>query len=309
MASDVPPSGRQIELVHGDQAAVVVEVGGGLRAYEVGGVAVLDGYQEHEMCSSGRGQALLPWPNRVGDGRYEWAGRVHQLALNEPERHNAIHGLARWLVWQVLEVGRSRAQVGCHLPAQPGYPWNLELRVTYSLDDDGLVVRTRASNRSAEPCPFGAGFHPYLASTTGRVDDLWLRAPAGVHYRADDRGLPVDQEDVSGTTWDFRDGRLVGPARLDDGFRSLRRGSDGRAVVEVGDPNGGRRLHLWMDGGYDHLMLYTGDTVADPRRRRQGLAVEPMTGAVDMLRSGDGLITLDPGATVEVAWGLGVTPW
>ena len=66
------PSGEQIELSHGDQRAVVVEVGGGLRAYSAGDRELLDGYAADEMCTSGRGQMLLPWPNRIEDGTYEF---------------------------------------------------------------------------------------------------------------------------------------------------------------------------------------------------------------------------------------------
>ena len=80
-----------------------VEVGGGLRAYSAGGRELLDGYGADEMCTSGRGQVLLPWPNRIEDGAYEFDGRLHQLALNEPERRNAIHGLVRWSPWSVSE--------------------------------------------------------------------------------------------------------------------------------------------------------------------------------------------------------------
>ena len=95
------PSGDQVLLRHGDHRAVVVEVGGGLRSYALGDWEVLDGYAESEQCSGGRGQALLPWPNRVRDGRYAFGGAEHQLALTEPERHNALHGLVRWVSWTV----------------------------------------------------------------------------------------------------------------------------------------------------------------------------------------------------------------
>jgi len=57
----ITPSGEQIEIATGDQQAVVVEVGGGLRSYSVGGRELIDGYGADEMCSSGRGQALMPW--------------------------------------------------------------------------------------------------------------------------------------------------------------------------------------------------------------------------------------------------------
>ena len=80
----------------GDQRAVVVEVGGGLRSYTLGGGDVLDGYGVEEPSLSGRGQVLVPWPNRLQDGCYEFDGRRHQLPLTEPELSNAIHGLVRW---------------------------------------------------------------------------------------------------------------------------------------------------------------------------------------------------------------------
>src|SRR5262249_37048499 len=85
----IAPSGEQITIAARDQQAVVVEVGGGLRSYSVGGQELLDGYRADEMSSSGRGQVLIPWPNRLQDGSYEFEGRRHQLPLNEPEHYNA----------------------------------------------------------------------------------------------------------------------------------------------------------------------------------------------------------------------------
>jgi galactose mutarotase-like enzyme len=61
------------------------------------------------MSSSGRGQVLIPWPNRLQDGRYEFDGRRHQLPLNEPEHRNAIHGLVRWANWTTAEREPHRA--------------------------------------------------------------------------------------------------------------------------------------------------------------------------------------------------------
>ena len=89
MTSPTAPSGEQLELVHRDRQAVVVEVGGGLRTLAVGGREVLDGYAVDELCTSGRGQVLMPWPNRIEDGRYEFDGRRHQLPLTEPGEGNA----------------------------------------------------------------------------------------------------------------------------------------------------------------------------------------------------------------------------
>ena len=52
-----------------------------------------------QLCDGAHGAPLIPWPNRLADGRYSFDGADHQLALTEPERHNAIHGLMRWRPW------------------------------------------------------------------------------------------------------------------------------------------------------------------------------------------------------------------
>src|ERR1700736_4517314 len=88
-----PPSGEQVAISFGDQRAVVVTVGGGLREYSAAGLDVLDGYAVDAVCGGGPAQLLAPWPTRLRDGRYSWAARELQLSLTEPERSNAIHGL------------------------------------------------------------------------------------------------------------------------------------------------------------------------------------------------------------------------
>ena len=301
------PSGRQIRLAHGDQEVTVVEVGAGLRTYTVGGAAVIDGYRKAEMGTGGRGQVLMPWPNRLGDGRFEWEGRLLQTALTEPEHHNAIHGLVRWVPWTVVEESDSQVRLAYRLYPQPGWPWGLDLSVRYSLSDAGLEVRGTAVNLpvGAGPCPFGAGWHPYLAAFGGVVDDAVLTVPAGTTYVMDERGLPVETRPVVGSAVDFRQGRRIGAAQLDVAYTDLDRDADGRAVVELAPGDGsGRSTRLWMDGACTHLMVYSGDTLSEPDRRRRGLAVEPMTCAPDMLRSGDGRRVLEEGASFEAAWGL-----
>jgi aldose 1-epimerase len=200
----IAPSGEQIEIAAGDQQAVVVEVGGGLRSFSVGGRELVDGYGAHEMSSSGRGQALIPWPNRLQDGSYEFDGRRHQLPLNEPEHRNAIHGLVRWAAWTAAEREPHRAVMKHVLYPQPGYPFSLEISIEYALSDGGLQVRTTATNLGTDPCPYGSGAHPYLTLGTATIDRLILRVPARTVLRSDERGLPIGREAVQGTEYDFQ---------------------------------------------------------------------------------------------------------
>src|SRR3954451_24209606 len=171
------PSGEQFEIEADGQRAIVVEVGGGLRSYTADGEDVLDGYGLDEMSTSGRGQVLSPWPNRLRKGSYEFEGKRYQLPLTEPERHNAIHGLVRWLPWTLVERASERVVVQTVVHPQPGYPFRVALRIEYTLSAAGLSVRSTATNAGDHPCPYGIGAHPYLTVGTPTVDVATLHVP------------------------------------------------------------------------------------------------------------------------------------
>lgn len=147
---DMWPTGEQHEIAAAGYRAVVTESGATLRLLEHDGRALVDGFGAEEIPAGCRGQLLVPWCNRIGDGRYSFGGRDLQLPLSEPDRSNASHGLVRWAAWSLSEH-TGAAVVLCHrLMAQPGYPWALELEVPYQLSGAGLVVTqsaTTAANR------------------------------------------------------------------------------------------------------------------------------------------------------------------
>ena len=298
-----PPSGEQHELRHGDQVVVVTEVGATLRAYSAGGLDVLDGFSVDEPSSAGRGQVLAPWPNRLDGGRYEFDGRPGAAAIDEPELGNAIHGLVRWLPWLLASKRDDHVALRCVLHPQPAYPWRLELSLEYRLVADGLEVVARAMNASAEAAPFGIGFHPYL--TVGiPVDDVRLTIPASRRLTTDDRALPIGEADVAGTEFDFGVGRSVEVTRLDTCFTGLGRGSDGRSRARLESADGGRGVDVWAEEVFGYLQVYTGDTLEPASRRRQAVAIEPMTCPPNAFASGVDVIRLDPGASWSGAWGI-----
>jgi aldose 1-epimerase len=268
---------------------------------------VISGFGLDERATDGRGQVLAPWPNRLTDGRYSYGGHDCQAPLNEPDRHGAIHGLVRWSDWspQVQEV--ATVTLSSFVRPQPGYEWELELRLTYTLEATGLTVTFEALNVGAETAPLGVGFHPYLTVGTGFVDDLELTVPATRYL--DTSGSPDESSAVPVTdTWaDFTSPRRLAGIELDTAYSGLVRDQDGRAVARLGEP-GGRAVELWVDEGFGHLMVYTADRVHRPEQRRTAVAVEPMTCPPDALRSGQDLIELRPGGTWEGSWGIALNP-
>ncbi|HWC40203.1 MAG TPA: aldose 1-epimerase family protein [Acidimicrobiales bacterium] len=300
------PSGQQIELVSGSQRAAITEVGAGLRSYTIEGADVLDGYGEHQMSSGGRGQLLIPWPNRIRDGRYEFGGTEHQTPLSEPEHGNAIHGLVRWANWRLDQHGPDNVTATYVLHPQVGYPFTLGLEVVYSLSASGLRVVMAATNLGSEPLPYGAGQHPYFTVGTDRVDEAVLSVPAESVLEADERGIPTGRTlPVAGTERDYRQPRSIGSAVVDTCYADIARDADATARVILERSGRSPRLTVWMDASFGYIMVFTGDTL-EPARRRRGLAVEPMTCAPDAFRSGDGLQILEPGQQTTSAWG--VTP-
>ncbi|MBV9325768.1 MAG: aldose 1-epimerase family protein [Chloroflexi bacterium] len=300
-----PPSGIQWEIRHGRRRTVVVEVGGGLREYTVDGAHVLDGYAVDRVADGGRGQPLLPWPNRLADGQYTFEGQQLQVPIDEVARNNAMHGLTRWLNWRLVAQEPSSIRVGHVVHPRSGYPFTLDLEIEYTLDDSGLSVRTRAHNSGSGPLPFGAGQHPYFSVGTSLVDAAQLQLPVRGHVELDnDRLLPTGTiRPIETTALDYSTPRLIGSAILDDCFCDLVRDADGRARARLSDPASGRGLTVWVGPGYRYLQVFTGDTLA-PERRRQGLAIEPMTCPPNAFRTGTDLIVLGPDEAVELEWGV-----
>lgn len=298
------PTGTQWEIRHGRQHAVVVEVGAALRAYDIDGEPIVDGFAVDSMPDGGRGQPLLPWPNRLADGRYEFGGRSLQLPVDEVSRNNATHGLTRWLNWRLASHTDARVELELILHPRPGYPFSLGLQLAYTLDEGGLSVHTRAQNLGREPLPFGAGQHPYFTLGTPLVDDLVLSIPSASRLEVDaERRLPTGRQlPVDGTEFDFRAPRQIGPAPLDECYTDPVRDADGNVRVKVSTPDGKRELTVWMAEPYRYVQAFSGDTLAAERRRR-GLAIEPMTCPPNAFRSQADLLVLEPDAVVDLAWG------
>ena len=133
--------------------AQIAQVGATLRTFTVNGMDVIDGFGADERSIDGRGQVLAPWPNRLTDGSYRYGGRDCQAPLNEVSRHDAIHGLVRWLDWTLLAHDSNQVTLACAVRPQPGYEWQLDLQITYTLDGAGLTVTFIAVNTDSEAGP------------------------------------------------------------------------------------------------------------------------------------------------------------
>ena len=214
------------------------------------------------MSTSGRGQVLIPWPNRLR-GRQLRVRRAHATSCRSTSRQrgNAIHGLVRWARLDGRRPGAAAAPCwSTRSRPQPGYPFTLALAIEYSL------VGRRAARCTTTATNVGADAVPVRSRRAsvpdGRHADGRLGRPArpGGHGAAVRRARAARRRGaVDGTEYDFRRPRPIGATQLDTAFTGLERGADGLARVELADPDGDSGVVLWVDDGYRYLMLFTGD--------------------------------------------------
>lgn len=300
------PSGQQFEIQRGALRAVITEVGAGLRSFSVGGCELLDTYGPHEMASGGRGEVLLPWPGRIEDGAYTFAGSRYCLPINEQAQHNAIHGLTRWANWRPKVYEAQRVVMELTLHPQPGYPFILGLEESYTLTEQGLEVQTTAQNIGTAPLPYGAGHHPYFTVGTDLVNDAILHVPARSYFRANERMLPLPPPiSVEGTPFDFRAPHPIGNLVLDTGYADPIF-ENGWASVTLSAPAGTPGITISMDSTHPFLQIFSGDTLGAAARRR-GLAIEPYTCAPNAFNNGLGLRALQPGESFSSVWRVSAT--
>ena len=172
------------------------------------------------------------------------------------------------------------------------------------LSADGLRVSTTATNVGGDPCPFGAGAHPYLRPGSPVVDPALLHLPAQSVLQVDADGIPVGAAPVEGTEFDFRRPRPLGATRLDHCFTDLQPGDDGLTrVTFASTADGGTGVTLWVDEA-----LPVPDAV---HRRRPARREPPQHGdrADDVPAAGiphrsQGVIRLEPGDSFRGTWGL-----
>ncbi|NQX29762.1 aldose 1-epimerase family protein [Microbacteriaceae bacterium VKM Ac-2854] len=297
-----PVTGEQHELAHGSLRAVVTEVAAALRLLSLEGIDLVAGYSDDVVPPLSAGVILVPWPNRVRDGRWVHDGVVQQLDISEPKFHNALHGLLRNAPYRLIERSAAAVTLQATVFPQRGYPFHLDTRVRYELTADGLVASHSLRNVGATEAPVAIGAHPYLAIGDVPSDELILTVAARSHIDLDDRLNPTGQTPVDGTRWDLRAGAPVGELELNDCWADVEL-RDGRSEHSLRAPDG-RSVTMWADAACNYVQVFITRIFPDGQDVRTAVAIEPMTAPADAFNSGHGLHWLDPGEEWSVSWGI-----
>lgn len=313
MVARTPASGIQHSLRAGDYQAVIASVGASVRSLTYADRDLVVPFDADEVRPSFRGATLAPWPNRVVDGRYSFEGAAHELALTEPRRGHALHGLVGWLDFTVVDKGASHVTLAAVIEPQVGYPWRVTVETNYSLGAGGLTQTVTATSDDTAPAPWGTGPHPYLVAGASRLDEWTFELPASeVLAVTTARLVPTELRAVDGAEparFDFRRARPIGAVEIDHAFTALARDDDGVATVRVTDA-AGQGVEMSWDAACAWVQVHTADIEPGHPGHRIGLAIEPMTCAPDAFNADaypfdTGLIVIEPGETSTASWRIG----
>jgi len=290
------------------------------------------------------GAQLLPFANRIANGTYDFFGHTYHLPNNEVTpgvRSDALHGFLfnRSLETRGISCSNESGVPAIHLTlgyrfeaddTTPGWPFKLDVAITYSLSAGALTITTRATSLEASHAvPWFNSWHPYFAVgdvSQARVEfdkctpDWHASAPAQWSHITMGPGAPKLGDLIptgAATPWTAFDGEtpLGGtetvPTYMDDEFKSLLPNSASVIAAcglwykqRIHDQGGDKAtLVLFADRQHPVFQIYTG---ARETWGWKAIALEPMSALADAYNNGDGLTVLWPGEVFEGAFGLGI---
>lgn len=283
--------------------AIVTEVAAGLRALEVGGVAVAETFAEHETPPSACGITLVPWPNRVDGGTWTLDGATQQLDITEVAKGNASHGLLRYSPYRPVSVEPHAVTQAASVYPQHGWPFRLDTTVRHELIADGLVVTHTITNRGPGRAPFAVGSHPFFRVGDHDPATLTVTLDAATRYETNVRSIPVGTSGVAGTPFDLTGSPLLGDLDIDACYRDVAQDPQGRRHTHLTAPDGSRTT-MWQDASFPYVQIFTPRNFPRDGVKDLAFAAEPMTAPANALASGEGLIWLDEDETWSGSWGV-----
>ncbi|MEN9231125.1 MAG: hypothetical protein Q6L68_09485 [Thermostichus sp. DG02_5_bins_236] len=275
----------------GAEAEIVPERGGILTRWRIAGQEIL--YMDEErfldpgLTVRGGIPILFPICGNLPDNTYTHGGQSYTLKQ---------HGFARNLPWQVVDQDQDDHACLTLMLESDGqtlavYPFQFTLLFSYQLQGHQLILKQHITNRSPEPMPFSLGFHPYFQVEEASKPQLQFRIPAQELY---DHREPHPASTNRRTPIPFAGTFDWTAPEIDVAFKALT-----AQEATVVDPMAKRRLTLTYDECFRTLVFWT-------VQGKPFFCLEPWTGPRNALISGEHLIQLPPGDSLETQFVLQV---
>lgn len=233
---------------------------------------------------AGASWPLVPYSNRIRNGRFPWRGRIIELERDWLSKEHAIHGNGWRRPWSVHDRSDSAVSLEQSHAGDGFWPFAYDARQSFALTPDGFTLWMGLTNTGAEPMPAGLGHHPHFH----RTPDATLRVATRELWESDAEKLPTRRVPVP-PQMDFSAGRRVDPLDLDGIFVGWTRPARiewpaGRLALDIDASAIFERLVIFIPGGQPFF------------------AVEPVshdTDAFNHLKDDTGAKILGPGESLE----------
>lgn len=170
-------------------------LGGGIKSYHYkNGATSYPILRDSQMPNSPGDSAyfpLVPFSNRIRNGRFFWQNKLVSLPLNFPPEKHALHGFGWQSEWQIENQSDEQVTL-LYRNTCPDWRFDFEARQTFTLTESGINVQLQVQNLSDEQMPCGLGFHPYFT----RTPDVEVFADVSKMWSVDEECLPTELVDV-----------------------------------------------------------------------------------------------------------------
>lgn len=192
---------------------------------------------------------LFP-PNRIAGGVFSFGGKTCRLPLNEPARHNHIHGILLRVPWTFQRTESGAVMSHSHA-ADESWPYGFTAELRYDFLPDRLRQTIRFVNHSDSEMPFLFGYHSAFHVTDEST--VFLTSGPESLELDDESKRPTGKKVPTSPEW-FASRRIgdLGAVSLHlpvgeaDGFRGM--------ILRI--PEKGIRLRYTLDEQFRFWMLW-----------------------------------------------------
>lgn len=218
--------------------------------------------------------ALMPFSNRIAEGRFNFMGRDYVIPPNVPgpQFPVPIHGFGWQGDWDIEQLSKHEAVLRLQV-AGTAWPsaFTAEQRIT--LTGTGYTHALSVTNIGEQAMPAGLGLHPYFPAgaeaISGSFSGRWLTGKDG---------LPYGHEQLS------RQPDWFSGEQFDCGFDWP------GPEITIDWPD--RRVTITADPVFGHAIIYI-------PQNAPFFCVEPVTHATDAVNRQNEMVTLQPGKTLS----------
>jgi aldose 1-epimerase len=231
---------------------------------------------------------LVPFSNRIRNGRFGFRGRAIELPLNQWPQPHAEHGHGWQAAWSVAAQSAGALALEYDHPAST-WPFPYRARQTFDLTDDELKVSLVIENTGTAAMPAGLGFHPYFP----RTPRCRLAAPVAAMWETDAEVMPTALVAADPRLIE-REGLPVDQVALDNAFTGWAR------TATISWPERGAKLTVQADAPLGFLVVYSPPGEAY-------FCAEPVSHCTDAFnlaaqgRDDTGMLLLEPAASVRAS--------